>query len=87
MTYYLNSTIAKRALNSSITSTAINMIKTKELENLDIQLPSLQEQKKIVEFLDLTSKEINLFEELKNQKEKYYQEVFNNILKKVGTNE
>ena len=87
MTYYFNSTTAKRALNSSITSTAINMIKTKELENLDIQLPSLQEQKKIVEFLDLTSKEINLFEELKNQKEKYYQEVFNNILKKVGTNE
>ena len=85
MTYYLNSTIAKRALNSSITSTAINMIKTKELENLDIQLPSLQEQKKIVEFLDLTSKEINLLEELKNQKEKYYQEVFNNILKKADT--
>ena len=87
LTYYLNSTTAKRALNSSITGTAINMIKTKELENLDIQLPSLQEQKKIVEFLDLTSKEINLFEELKNQKEKYYKEVFNNILKKVGTNE
>ena len=81
LTYYLNSTIAKRALNSSITGTAINMIKTKELENLDIQLPSLQEQKKIVEFLDLTSKEINLLEELKNQKEKYYKEVFNNILK------
>ena len=53
----------------------------KELENLDIQLPSLQEQKKIVEFLDLTNKEINLLEELKNQKEKYYSEVFNNILK------
>ena len=81
LTYYLNSTTAKRALNSSITGTAINMIKTKELENLDIQLPSLQEQKKIVEFLDLTSKEINLLEELKNQKEKYYKEVFNNILK------
>ena len=81
LTYYLNSTTAKKALNSSITGTAINMIKTKELENLDIQLPSLQEQKKIVEFLDLTSKEINLLEELKNQKEKYYKEVFNNILK------
>ena len=81
MTYYLNSTIAKRALNSSITSTAINMIKTKELEDLEIQLPPLKEQKKIVEFLDLTNKEINLLEELKNQKEKYYSEVFNNILK------
>ena len=57
------------------------MIKTKELEDLEIRLPSLEEQKKIVEFLDLTSKEINLLEELKNQKQKYYQEVFNNILK------
>jgi restriction endonuclease S subunit len=81
LTYYLNSSIVKKALNSSITGTAIGMIKTKELEELEIQLPSLKEQKKIVEFLDLASKEINLLEELKNQKEKYYQEVFNNILK------
>lgn len=81
LTYYLNSTIAKRALKSSITGTAINMIKTKELEDLEIKLPSLEEQQKIVEFLDLTNKEIGLLEELKNQKEKYYSEVFNNILK------
>lgn len=81
LTYYLNSTIVKRALKAHITGTAINMIKTKELENLQIKLPSLQEQKKIVKFLDLTNKEIGLLEELKNQKEKYYSEVFNNILK------
>lgn len=81
LTYYLNSTTAKRALNSSITGTAISMIKTKELEDLQINLPSLEEQKKIVEFLDLTNKEIDLLEELKKEKEKYYSEVFNNILK------
>ena len=81
LTYYLNSTTVKRALNSSITGTAINMIKTKELEDLQIQLPSLEEQKKIVEFLDLTNKEIDLLDELKKEKEKYYSEVFNNILK------
>ena len=81
LTYYLNSATAKRALNSSITGTAINMIKTKELEVLEIKLPSLEEQKRIVEFLDLTNKEIDLLEELKNQKEKNYSEVFNNILK------
>jgi restriction endonuclease S subunit len=85
LTYYLNSTIAKRALKVHITGTAINMIKTKELEDLEIKLPPLQEQKKIVEFLDLGVKEINLLKELKNQKEKYYQEVFNNILKKADT--
>jgi len=34
-----------------------------------------------VKFLDLTNKEIDLLKELKNQKEKYYQEIFNNILK------
>jgi len=81
LTYYLNSSIVKKALSSSITGTAIGMIKTKELEELKIKLPSLQEQKKIVKFLDLTNKEIDLLEELKNQKEKYYSEVFNNILK------
>ena len=83
LTYYLNSSIAKKTLNSSITGTAINMIKTKELEGLEMQLPSLQEQKKIVNFLDLARKEISLLEELKNQKERYYKQVFNNILKKA----
>ncbi len=81
LTYYLNSTTVKRALKAHITGTAINMIKTKELEDLEIQLPSIEEQKKIVEFLDLTSKEMNLLEELKKEKRKYYAEVFNNILK------
>jgi len=81
LTYYLNSQVVKRALNSSITGTAINMIKTKELEDLEIKLPSLEEQKKIVEFLDLTNKEIDLLRSLKTEKEKYYAEVFNNILK------
>jgi len=81
LTYYLNSNIVKKALNSSVAGTAIGMIKTKELEELEIKLPSLEEQKKIVKFLDLTNKEIDLLEELKNQKEKYYSEVFNNILK------
>ncbi len=81
LTYYLNSRTAKKALKAHITGTAINMIKTKELENLEIKLPSLEEQKKIVEFLDLTNKEINLLEELKKEKERYYAEVFNNILK------
>jgi restriction endonuclease S subunit len=85
LTYYLNSSIAKKTLNSSITGTAINMIKTKELEGLEMQLPSLQEQKKIVNFLDLARKEISLLEELKNQKERYYKQVFNNILKKADT--
>ncbi len=81
LTYYLNSSIAKKALNNSIAGTAIGMIKTKELEDLQINLPSLEEQKKIVEFLNLTSKEIDLLEKLKKEKEKYYSEVFNNILK------
>ncbi len=80
LTYYLNSTIVKKALKAHITGTAINMIKTEVLEDLKIKLPSLKEQKKIVEFLDLANQEIDLLEELKNQKEKYNSELFNNIL-------
>ena len=85
LAYYLNSTITKRALNAHITGTAINMITTTNLGDLEVKLPSLEEQKKIVEFLDGASKEINLLGSLKKQKEKYYQEVFNNILKKEYT--
>lgn len=80
LTYYLNSNVAKRALESSLKGTTISMIKTKDLEDLKIKLPSLEEQKKIVAFLDLTNKEISLLEELKSEKEKYYAEVFNKIL-------
>jgi len=81
LTYYLNSQVVKRALNSFITGTAINMIKTKELEDLEINLPSLEEQKKMVKFLNLANQEIDLLRNLKTEKEKYYSEVFNNILK------
>lgn len=81
LTYYLNSNIAKKALKSSIAGTIIGMIKTKELENLEIIIPSLDEQKKLVKFLDLGNEEINLLKNLKNQKERYYKQVFDNILK------
>lgn len=83
LTHYLNSVTAKKALKAHITGTAINMIKTKEIEDLEIKLPPLNKQKKIVEFLDLGIKEISLLEELKKQKEKYYKEVFNNTLKEI----
>ncbi len=56
------------------------MIKTKDLEDLEIELPTLEEQTKIVAFLDLANHEIGLLEELKEKKEKYYEEVFTKFL-------
>lgn len=82
LTYYLNSTVAKKLLKSSLSGTSINMIKTKELEELKVQFPPLDKQKQIAKFLDIGNKEISLLEELKQQKTKYYNQLFINILKK-----
>lgn len=81
LAYYLNSNVVKRALESSLKGTTISMIKTKDLEDLNIKLPSLKEQNKIVEFLDLSKEELTLLENLKTEKEKYYSTVFEKLLK------
>jgi restriction endonuclease S subunit len=82
LTYYLNSTITKKTLKSALSGTSIAMIKTKDLEDLTIHLPSLQEQNKIVTLLDLATHELELLEALKIQKESYYASLLENIINK-----
>ncbi len=80
LAFYLNSTIVKRILKKEIKGTTIPMIKSNDLSQLDITLPSLQEQKEIVEYLKLAQQECNLLEKLKEQKENYAKCVFNTII-------
>lgn len=46
----------------------IKMISKQDLEDLEINLPSLEQQAKIVEFFCLSMKEQQLLEEIKNRK-------------------
>lgn len=80
LAYYLNSATIKRSLQKKIKGTTIPMIKTKDLESLDIVLPSLEEQRNVVELLKLLEKEAKLLEELKEQKEQFGQAVLDTII-------
>lgn len=81
LAYYLNSEKVKKQLTSgAIKGTAINMIKTKDVSDITIKLPSLEEQKKIVSYLDLNQQELNLLEELQNQKSKLSKTLFEKLI-------
>lgn len=80
LAYYLNSTTIKRALKDKIKGTTIPMIKTKDLEDLDVILPPLEEQKRVVEFLKLSQREAELLDELRKQKEQFGQAILDTII-------
>ncbi len=70
LAYYLNSKEVQYVLSRSIKGTTIPMIKTVDLKNIDVVIPSLKKQNSIVSFLQLAEKEVALLEKLKEKKEK-----------------
>jgi len=81
LAYYINSHNAQRILKQDVKGTAIPMLKTKDLEELKIALPSLEKQNKLVQFLELADKERELLIELVHEKEKFSQTILNNTIK------
>ncbi len=82
LAYYLNSTEVKKALQSRIKGTTIPMIKTRDIEELDIVLPPVSEQTKIVAFLKLSQSETELLDKLKRQKEHFAKSVLDTIIER-----
>ncbi len=80
LAHYINSTTAKRMLEKDIKGTTIPMIKTKDLEGLEVILPSLKEQKRVVEFMKLSQKETELLDKLKREKQQLSQAVLDTII-------
>lgn len=80
LAYYLNSTVIKRELKENIKGTTIPMIKTKDLESLKVVLPSLEEQKRLVELLKLSEKESEMLEQLIKQKKQFGQAILDTII-------
>jgi len=80
LTYYLNhSEDVKKSLAKEIKGTTINTVNRADLENLSLFLPPLQKQKELVAFFDFAQKEIDLLEELKVQKAKFFHKALNKI--------
>ena len=82
LAHYLNSTLVKKMLEREVKGTTIPMIKTKDVENIEVVLPSLEVQNKTVELMKLAAKEIKLTQKLLRQKEQFSQ----TILDKIVTN-
>ncbi len=80
LAHYLNSTPVRKMLEREIKGTTIPMIKTKDLENIDVVLPSLEVQNKTAELMRLAAKEIELTEKLTQQKEQFSQAVLDKIV-------
>jgi len=71
LTYYLNSNSIQKKLQKEAKGTRISMIKTKDLSELELNLPTLEKQKQIVALLQLANQEVNLLESLKTEKINY----------------
>lgn len=80
LAYYINSTTSQKILEKEIKGTTIAAIKTKDLEELKVVLPSLKEQKRVVAFMKLSQKEMELLDTLKRETEQFSQAVLNTII-------
>ena len=80
LAYYINSYSAQRILKQDMKGTAIPMLKTKDLEHLEITIPTMQKQKEVRALLDLAQKEQELLLTLVHEKEQLSQAVLDTII-------
>ena len=71
--WWINQPSSQAYLSSRAKGTMVKMISKQELEDLEVSLPSLEQQKKIAEFFSLAMREQHLLEEIKNRKAIYAQ--------------
>jgi restriction endonuclease S subunit len=80
LAYLLNSSFVHRQYNMQ--GTLIQLIKLSDLRQLQIDLPTLEEQQRIVKYFELANKEIYLLEQLVNQKKALNNIIFNNSIQR-----
>lgn len=75
LAHYLNSTDIQKVFNMSIKGTTIPMTRTKDIAELDINIPPLSEQNKIVDIMNLLYKEQEILEQLRDKKKVFTQNI------------
>ena len=84
LAYYINSQQVQHQLNKNIQGTTIPMTKIIDLLEININLPTLEEQIKIVNFLETANHELYLLQQIIEQKNKLKNEIFETLLNKQG---
>ena len=69
LTWWINSPSSQNYLASRAGGSAVQMINKQVLESLEVILPPLEQQQRIIEYYSLAKSEIHLLERLKQQKE------------------
>lgn len=82
---YLNSAKTQYQLKFLGGGSSILSIRKKELMQLEITVPSLEEQKRLIEFSQLMNQEIAITEEILNQKKMRKNALINEIINSQGT--
>jgi len=80
LAYYLNTKIVQKNLHKNIEGSYVRMIGSKDIKEIDINLPSKEIQNKVVKILDLQEKELSLYEELIKQKELLKETILRSVL-------
>lgn len=80
LAYTINSNSTQRSIKKDVKGTAIPMLKTKDLEHLEIAIPTMQKQKELVKFLELADKERELLLSLAHEKQQLSQTVLDTII-------
>lgn len=82
---YLNSSYIKKQLYSQ--GSAVSMLNIKFIEDLEVILPPIQTQEKVAEIQALSYKEINLLNQLIEEKQKYTTKIFETIINQEIAND
>jgi len=87
LNWFLNEDRVRQELHQNLSSTMIGTVKPKVYACLEIDLITLEEQKKIAELYKLSKKELRLLEQMRVQKELYYKEAICRIQEKMRKKE
>jgi restriction endonuclease S subunit len=77
---YLNSKIIQNTLNKDAKGSSIQMIPNSALLNLNIILPSLEEQQGVVRYIKLANEEVHILQKIIVEKTKLKNEIFQTII-------
>lgn len=87
LNWFLNADRVRQELHQNLSSTMIGTVKPKVYACLEIDLITLEEQKKIAELYKLSKKELRLLKQMRVQKELYYKEAICRIQEKMRKKE
>jgi restriction endonuclease S subunit len=87
LNWYISQTDAQRYLTSMQAGTSVNMIRTQQLEQMPVHIPSLSIQKNIVELAALSARERTILNELADKRDKYISTLLTQLAKEDENNE